>query len=474
MKRIMFPAIVVLIFTVLVSSCTSAPGDQAGTAVEESSLATKPAGPTATPVPPSSTPIPTETSVPTETPIPTDTPTSAPTETPTITPTFSPDTLTFTAGEPLKIGYLLWESNPIGLDSKRAIELAIQGFGGELFGHPIELIGFDEECSELGGQRGAQLLGLDDSVVGIIGSSCSVAARRAAPIVSDAGRVLISPSNTSPELTDPDGRAAGYFRTVPNDTFQANAVAQYAYDQLAVRKMATIYTQNQKYQKTLAQHVCQSFTSLGGECVLEKAIASNATYMVPIINNILDAKADAIHLSHFSPQVAAEFIAEVRKTKGLENVPIFVFEGLNTPDFLQKVGENAVGIFVSTTAMDFDLSTDSYQGFLSAYREKYGEDPISQFHGFAYDAAMILLDAMYKVAVQSGDGSLLIDPLAVRQAISTLVDFPGLTGSLTCSPQGDCSPLVDGRVYRFEDADPNTFRPGPPESLSSNPVQVWP
>ncbi len=95
-------------------------------------------------------------------------------------------------------------------------------------------------------------------------------------------------------------------------------------------------------------------------------------------------------------------------------MPIFVFEGLNTPDFLQKAGENAVGIFVSTTAMDFDHSTDSYQGFLSAYREKYGEDPISQFHGFAYDAAMILLDAMYKVAVQSGDGSLLIDPLAVR------------------------------------------------------------
>ena len=474
MNRITVPFTMVLIFTVLSSSCASPAGDQAGTASEAPAMASVPPAPSETSVPPTNTPIPTHTPIPTETPVPTDTPTPAPTDTPTITPTFSPDTLTFKAGDPVKIGYLLWETNPIGLDAKRGAELAIESFGGEIYGHPIQLVGFDEECSELGGQRGAQLLALDDSVVGIIGTSCSRAAKRAASIVSEAGKVLVSPSATNPELTDLDSRAGGFFRISPNDIVQVNAVAKYAFNQLGARRMATFYTENEILQKMFSQHLCQTFAGLGGECVLEKPIASNATYMAPMINNILSTRADAIYLSHFSTVVAAALIAEVKKTEGLENVPIFAFEVLNSADFLQKAGDNAVGVFVSATSLDYDHSTDAYQTFLAAYQRKYGEDPISPFHGFAYDAAMIMLHAMNRVAVQPADGSLLIDPLAIRAEYSSLVDYPGLTGSLTCSPQGDCSALTDGRLYRFEDGDPETFRPGPADSLSSNPVQVWP
>jgi len=124
--------------------------------------------------------------------------------------------------------------------------------------------------------------------------------------------------------------------------------------------------------------------------------------------------------------------------------------------------------------MDFDHSTDAYQVLLNIYREKYGEEPISEFHGFAYDAAAILLDAISRVAVQAEDGSLLIDPLAVRGAIASLAGFPGVTGALTCSPAGDCSAVTGGRIYQFTDGDPSTFNPGPADKLSSNPSQVWP
>ena len=459
------------VLAVLASSCTPSTTDQAGapkpplsTSGSAAPLPTNPPAASQTPASPTDTTLPTTTPSPTETPQPSDTP--------TITPTFSPDTLTFAAGEPIKIGYLLFESNPIGLDSLRGVEIAIQDFG-EILGHPIELTGFDDECSALGGQRGAQLLALDDSVVAIIGPNCSSAALRGAPIISDAGKVAISPSSTHPDLTAPNARAAGFFRTSPNDIFALNAVADYAFNQLGVHKMASIY-ENAKRLELRSGYLCQSFSALGGECVLEKPISSDATYMVPAVNDIVASGADVIHLTHFSPKVAAAFIAEVRKTQGLEKVPIFLFEGLNTPDLLKEAGEDAVGVFVSTTSMEFDRETDAYQNLLNLYRAEYGEEPLSDFHAFAYDAAAILLDAISRVAVQAEDGSLLIDPLDVRAAIASLAGFPGVTGALTCTPDGDCSAVTGGRIYQFTDGDPSTFKPGPADKLSSNPSQVWP
>ena len=411
---------------------------------------------------------------PTSPPAPTLTSTPSPTETPTITPTFSPQTLVFLPGEPLRIGYLLWETNPIGLDSKRGIEIAIQDFGGELFGHSIELVGYDDECNELAGQRGAQLLALDDTVVGILGTTCSSSALRAVPIVSDAGKIILSPSTTNPDFTAADSHSPGFFRTAPNDISQVNAVAQYAIAQLGRQRIASIYTANSKTQQASSDRLCQAVTGLGGECVLQRAIESGTTYLDPAINAILASGADVVHLMLGNPKDAAAIISQLKQTPGLENIAIFVWEALNSPEFLSQAGEDAVGVFAATTAYDFDHGTEAYQTFLAAYREKYGLDPPSDFHAFGYDAASLLLRAIATVSVQDPDGTLRVDPLAVRDALYRRSGLPGLTGLLSCSPLGDCAGIVGGRIYQFTNGDPGTFKPGPASSLSSNPSQVWP
>lgn len=410
-----------------------------------------------TPLPQSSTPVPTGTPVP-------------PNGTPAIRPTFSPQTLSFPAGEPLKIGYLLWETDPTGIDSKRAIELAIRDFGGEL---PIELVGFDEGCSELGGVRGAQLLARDAAVVGVIGTSCSSSVKSSIPIISDAGKVLISPSNTSPALTEAGSRSPGYFRTAPNEIFQVNAVAEFAFNELGKRKMATVYNAIVKSQTASSDQLCRAFANLGGECVLEWAFQRGVTYVTPVINAILEAGADSIYLAIDLP-VAATFIEEVKASPVLKDATVFVEETMNTPEFLREAGDNAVGVYVSTASRDFDRGSVAYQSFLERYRSQFGEDPVSESHAFAYDAAYLLLNAIAAVAVSGQDGTLRVDPLAVRDALYRLAGLPGLTGLVSCSPQGDCTGVTGGRVYQFKSGDPGTFNPGTGGSPRSNPAQVWP
>ncbi len=429
---------------------------------------------TKTAVPPTDTPIPTETPVPTETQVPTHTNTPIPTNTPTITPTFSPDTLSFSPGEPLKIGYLLMETHPFGIDSLRGAEIAISDFGGEIFGHPIELTGFDSECNELAAQRGAQILVRDDTVIGILGTTCSGGALRAAPIVSDGARVLISPSNSIPELTAPDSRSVGYFRTAPNDIFQVKAVAQYAYNQLGARKLATVYVASDKFQKLQSSALCEVFTELGGECVLEITREAGNTYMIPAINSLVEAAPDAIYFMSWDFEAGAAFLSEAKTTPGLENAALFVWEGCMSPDFLQQAGDNVLGVYVSKTSYDYDQEADIYQTFLDTYQNNYGEEPISVYHPYAYDATILLLEAIAQVAVQSEDGTLMVDPLAVRDALYLLEEFTGLSGLISCSPSGDCASTAEGKIYEFTSGDPSTFNPGPADLLSSNPSQVWP
>ncbi len=466
--KILFYCLCLLILSF--ASCSSPATEEAP--IEAPTLSFTPP-PTFTPAPTETSIPPTETPIPTDTPVPTNTPTPTDTNTPTITPTFSDATLIFPPGTPIRIGYLLWETNPIGIDTLRAIEIAITDIGGELYGHPIDLIGFDAECNELGAQRGAQILVRDDSIVGVIGTTCSKGALRAAPIISDGNRVMISSTNTSPELTDPDTRAEGFFRTAPNDLNQVVAMAQYAYNELGSRKLATIYDADEILQKLQSEFLCQEFTSLGGECVLQKTKESSNPYMPPVINSLIEVSPDLVYFMGWEPKDFATFITAVKEAPELGNISISGWNVYNTPNFLEAAGENAVGVYISTTTLEFE-HTDAYQSFMDAYTGRYGEEFLSEFPAYDYDAASLLLNAIKQVAVEGEDGSLFIDPLAIRQELYSIVDFPGLTGLLTCSTSGDCAFNRPGKVYVFTSGNPDDFNPGPADSLSSNPSQVWP
>ena len=109
--------------------------------------------------------------------------------------------------EPVSIGYMLVTSGAVaflGEDSLGGIALALLARDNQLLGRDIELLGEDSLCTPEGGQTAAENLVSDGQVLGIIGTSCSSAAVAALPIISRAGYVMISPSNTTPGLTEAD------------------------------------------------------------------------------------------------------------------------------------------------------------------------------------------------------------------------------------------------------------------------------
>jgi branched-chain amino acid transport system substrate-binding protein len=405
------------------------------------------------------------------------TPTNTPdpsAEEPTLTPTLSPEALEFAPEDPIRVGYMLWTSHPLGVEMLNSMEIALADFGGELLGHPLELTGFDSECNELAAQRAAQILVRDDSVVGIVGPICSRGALRTAPIVTDGGRLMVSPSSSTPDLTDPESRADGFFRTSPSDLSQVVSVAQFAYNELGARKLATVSAGSEKVQRLQSEFLCEVFTELGGECVVERTMETGSTYMPPIINTLVENSPDMLYFMGWGVDEAAAFLKAVGETPELADASIFFWQSYNTPEFLNAAGELAVGVYVSETSFEYDQSTKMFSDFYEAYIEEYTEEPTTPYYAFAYDATILLLKAIELVAVQHEDGSLTIDPLAVRDAMYSLEEYRGLTGWIKCSPIGDCAARAEGIVYEFTSSDPDTFNPGPAISLSSNPSQVWP
>jgi branched-chain amino acid transport system substrate-binding protein len=353
-------------------------------------------------------------------------------------------TIEFAAGEPIKIATLQsisGDTASLGTDQVRAVELAVEDFG-QLEGHEVE-IAFQEDdlCNSEGGQTGATRIIADPQVVGVIGTSCSGAGVPASRIVGEAGRVLISGSNTSPVLTsDLAGTAGpeyheGYFRTAHNDAIQGAAAAAFVFDELGLTQVATI-NDGDPYTQGLTGAFEAAFEGLGGEVVVSTAVTADQTDMRPVLTEISAAGAELIFFPIFQP--AADFIAEqAQETTGLEETVLMGADGLLSDTFVTL--PQTEGMYFSGPSTP---TTSDYDAFVASYEEAYGEPPIQSFHAHAYDATMMLLNAVANVAEVDGD-NVTVDLQALRDELHSL-EYSGLTGSLACDEFGDCaSPAID-------------------------------
>jgi branched-chain amino acid transport system substrate-binding protein len=354
-------------------------------------------------------------------------------------------TLEVAAGDPIKIASaqtISGDTASLGEDQVRAIEIAIAD-KGEILGHPIELA-FDEDelCSSEGGQTAATRIIADPQVVAVIGTSCSGAGVPASNVITGAGRVLISGSNTSPVLTsDLAGNASpeyheGYFRTAHNDAIQGAAAAKFVFEELGLTNVATV-NDGDPYTQGLTQAFEGPFEELGGTIVVSTAVTADQQDMRPVLTEIAAAGAELIFFPIFQP--AGDFIAlQAQEVAGLEETVLMGADGLLSDTFVTLAQSENMYFSGPQTP-----TTDAYAEFVTKYEEAYGEPPIQAFHAHAYDATNMVFNAIEASATDDGSGNLSIDLQGLRDALFEMT-HEGLTGTLDCDDFGDCaSPNID-------------------------------
>jgi len=331
----------------------------------------------------------------------------------------------------------------LGAVARRGTEFAVEDVG-TVNGRQIELGNpVDTSCSPVGGRAGALGITGDPRVAGIIGTNCSAAAVAASPIVSEAGMVMISPSNTSPRLTsDLAGNAnpdyhPGYLRTASNDLHQARALSDFAYNELDLRSVATVHD-GDPYTSALVEAFANAFAELGGTVPVEAAIAKGQTDMTDVLVEFAATGPDAIFFPLFVTEGTA-FAAQARAFDGLEGATLISGSALLVSAFLET--PQSEGVYFAGPEADFSSNTNDVTGrngqqVLQAFENRYGSFPESPYWAHSYDATTALLSAIGSVAVEVGD-TMYIDRAGLRDAIGA-TRISGLIGTVSCDAFGDC------------------------------------
>jgi branched-chain amino acid transport system substrate-binding protein len=348
--------------------------------------------------------------------------------------------------EPIHIAGMLTISGAtafLGEDSDGAVQIAIDDRGGTLLDHDILYTVEDSGCSAEGGQTAATKVAADPTILGVIGTNCSSAMTAAMDTISEAGLVILSPSNTAPALTLPDETwKPGYFRICHTDLFQGAVAAEFAYNELGARTAATIHD-GSPYADQLQEVMATRFVELGGEVTFQGAVNVGDTDMRTILTTVAADQPDVLYFPIFEPE-GPFIVAQSSEIAGLENTTLIGADGLLVDSFPENSGSNAIGMYLSGPY----VSGAEYDEFVAKWEAKFGGVPPSGFHAFAYDGTNILFDAIEEVAVVDSDGTIHVPRQALREAITATSGYDGLSGTVDCGDKdfgevgtahGDCA-----------------------------------
>ena len=344
----------------------------------------------------------------------------------------------------------------MGLDELNGIQVGLDDLRGEVLGHSIELYNEDERCTSEGGGVAAKKIAGNRQVVLALGGTCSSATRVAAPILWAARipNIGISPAVRMLTGTNRAESYQGFLRVIFNDAWVGRLVAEYAWKVREIDRVATIHD-GSSYSRTLVETFEEEFADLGGHVCASERVRSGGGDVGEKLTKIARCQPKWIYAPLF-PVAAGRVVRESREMPSLERVVLFGADAVLTKDFLREAGPSVIGYLIATESYEEEIRRTAYREMRRRYKAKFGKEPDHGFHHYAYDALMMGVEALKKVAVTDDSGNLHIPIKALRDALFGTKNHEGLTDMLTCDAHGDCG-LYELNVYEFINDDPNSF-----------------
>ena len=364
--------------------------------------------------------------------------------------------------DPLKLGLLTYISagSPQNAqDRQRGFDLAVTHLNeaGGVFGRPVETAVADTALDPDTAVAEARRLIEDEGVHALVGPSTSANALPVAEQVAGPARVpLISPSATSPSLTD----AADddfFFRAALSDLAQGPVLARIA-RQRGFDNVGVIYRDD-----LWGRGLSKAFEGAWNGSLRAVATEPGQTSFVEALRESAAGGADALIVILFQ----TEAIIAVREALDRGVYHQFVLgDALKNTELIEAIGAGALAdTHGAGTALPPD--SESSSAWTAAWLDAYGEPPKGSYVREVYDATIVL--ALAAQAANSTDGAAIRDQLrsigvapgesviagpdGVAEALERLADgdeliYQGASGTLAWNAKGD---LAQGHVgiWRF-------------------------
>lgn len=291
-------------------------------------------------------------------------------------------------------------------------ELALQEVndsGNLLDGQTLTPVRADSTCTDSSAATAsAERLVTSDEVAAIMGADCSgVTIAVANNVAIPNGVVMVSPSATSPALTDLDDN--GYvFRTVPSDARQGLVLA----DILASNDIDTVavtYTNND-YGNGLADSLVSAFEEQGGTVTLSAPHEDGRGDYSAEVGALAAAGGDALVVLGYADQGGAGIVRGALDTGAFDR---FVFgDGMYSETLLESFGSELEGS-IGTLPWSEGEGADAFV----EVAEAADLDPDGAFRRESYDAA-----ALIALSMQAAGST---DRAAIRDHLIEVANGPG-------------------------------------------------
>jgi branched-chain amino acid transport system substrate-binding protein len=322
----------------------------------------------------------------------------------------------------------------LGLGIRNGAQLAIEEAAPELeeMGIALSMLAVDDAGDPKTGVNAANQMVSDSAVVGIVAHLNSGVSIPASAVYNEAGVVQVSPASTNPALT-----LQGFenvFRVCTIDTVQGSFAAEYAYDELGFMSVAVI-DDSTPYGEGLAAEFAKAFEAKGGEITSTEKIQLKDQDFTALVTKIRGDSPDLIYFGGMYTE--AGLISKQAKEAGFEG-PLMGGDGLYTQQFIDIAGAaNAEGDF--STSIGLPLAEQPKgQEFQEMFEATFPGQTIEAYDTYAYDAAMVVIEAIKAVAADLGVEE--VTSVAGKQAIIEAVaatNMQGVTGTVSFDENGD-------------------------------------
>ncbi|MEQ8939869.1 MAG: ABC transporter substrate-binding protein [Roseitalea porphyridii] len=317
--------------------------------------------------------------------------------------------------EDVKMGIILGFTGPIESltpDMAAGAEMAIAEVnesGNFLDGMTIEPVRADSTCVDAAAaSAAAERLITSDNVVSIMGADCSgVTTAVANNVAIPNGVVMISPSATSPALTDIEDNGL-FFRTAPSDARQGEVLAEVVMD-AGVNSIAITYTNND-YGKGLADSFQSAFEGMGGEVTISAAHEDGRGDYSAEVGALASAGGDALAVLGYVDQGGRGIMEGAIDTGAFDT--FYLGDGMIGDSLLDLPGLGDMTVVGTAPGAEGDF-VDTFNQMFS---EQVG-DGSGPYRGESYDAAAVMIMAMQKAGAA--------DRGAIADNIMDLANAPG-------------------------------------------------
>jgi branched-chain amino acid transport system substrate-binding protein len=352
--------------------------------------------------------------------------------------------------EKIKIGFnipLTGDIPKVGEASKNAAEMLladINAQGGlEVGGKkiPLEFFYEDNESKAESAVNVALKLIEQDGVVAIVGPNSSKQAVPAGGTCNDNRTPMVSPWSTNPDTTK---NRPWVFRAAFLDPFQGPVAVNFATKQFKAKSAAVLFDISNDYSKGLAEIFKEVFEKKNGASSIV-AFESHGTKDQDFsaqLTKIINSNPDFIFVPDNYNQVA--LIVKQARDLGYKG-PFMGSDAWGSAELMKLCGDDCKGQFFSTHYAAAGAKGATKE-FIDRYEAKYGETP-DDVAALTWDAARLVLQAIQDAGSYSSD--LKAERKAIRDSLSNIKEFAGITGSMKFDTQGD--PIKCAVVVRIDE-----------------------